>query len=179
MNNYGFTLIELLVVIAIIGTLATIGFIALTSSQQGANESVTVSELQTIRSAITINYVSAKGLPEVVGGKGSIALKTSSSAGVLGCELADTANSIGTKLAGKVEGIDWSKYVFCADKAGTGDGARTVLIGTVAGGALDSKHTFLTGSAKDNVPLGNGTVALDCRLKTAPAKTIPCIKIEK
>ena len=105
----GFTLIELLVVIAIIGTLSTIGFIALTSSQEGAQDSVKISEVRSIQSAIQI-WSAASGT--------AVFPTTTASAGTCEKLSAGFASNTGLQYAigSEISGIDWDSndYFYCA-----------------------------------------------------------------
>ena len=151
----GFTLIELLVVIAIIGTLSTIGFIALTQSQQGANDAVKVSELQTIRSALNLNYINTTAFPVP---------STTANKGAGTCQLGNAAGGLSTALAGKIEGIDWSKYTYCTNKANTvlvpGTTAKTIdNTEYVVGIKLDAHHKTLDDDTDGTV---GATDTFDC-----------------
>lgn len=56
LNKKGFTLIELLVVIAIIGILASIMVVSLTGARSKANDAKRQSELNQLRTAMTLYY---------------------------------------------------------------------------------------------------------------------------
>ena len=151
MNNYGFTLIELLVVIAIIGTLSTIGFIALTASQQGADDAVKVSDLRTIRSALEINYISQDAFPASPGA----------------CVTGSTG-ALATALDGKVENVNWDNIFYCTNTAGRDIAGATVatkkvntqyVIGTTLS---DASHTVLTSDYDDPVYIRSAANATQC-----------------
>ena len=135
MNNYGFTLIELLVVIAIIGTLATIGFIALTGSQQGASDAARIAEIRTVQSAITIASANNGG-----GNKFPV------SSGTDGCGLLST---LPTTVTGNLNNINLSdtNYFYCS-ATGTA-GAYTsdwYVLGAV--GISNESHAVLTSTSE-------------------------------
>ena len=173
----GFTLIELLVVIAIIGTLSTIGFIALTQSQQGADDATKVTEMQVLRSAITINYVSQDGLPNITRGSNvSGTLPTT-----VVCELANVSGSLGTVLADGVENIDWSKFYYCANDGGSTSGtpvadSTRAVIATVE--QIDSGHAIFNGASSLNIAAVSGSSAVDCATVTSDKRTL-CFEINK
>jgi len=135
-NNKGFTLIELLVVIAIIGTLATIGFIALTGSQQGASDAARIAEIRTVQSAITIASANNGG-----GNKFPV------SSGTDGCGLLST---LPTTVTGNLNNINLTdaNYFYCSATGATA-GAYTsdwYLLGAV--GIGNENHAVLTSTSE-------------------------------
>ena len=119
-SNKGFTLIELLVVIAIIGTLSTIGFIALTSSTDSANDTVKISEMRSLQSAIQIKSATS-GTSKFPGGANA-------------CGKLDSAsNTLDTVLGNETTGIDFGNddYFYCANGTAGDIDATWYVIGSL------------------------------------------------
>ena len=121
----GFTLIELLVVIAIIGTLSTIGFLALSGASDGADDAKRLAELNNIRTAATTELSRNRAYPIVNSGVAVLASgsKTTSYA----CTRLDVPNTALTDLKSHLQGIDGDKYWYCSDKTGTEFAVATAL----------------------------------------------------
>ena len=150
MNNYGFTLIELLVVIAIIGTLSTIGFLALTLASDGADDAKSLAELQQVRSAATVELSKNRKYPIV---------KTGSTE----CASIDTHDNL-SDIKTQLQNVDHTKYWYCSD--GTGDKflVATELKGTLPEGNRATDTTFGTTSGS----AGTATVPVVCKKTTSP-----------
>jgi len=162
-SNKGFTLIELLVVIAIIGTLSTIGFLALTGANDGADDAKRLAELQSIRSAATVELSKSRVYPIVdTGGEECVRLDgqltDGSGASTLSASVAD--------MAKQISGADLANYYYCSDAGGKNfivgtrlkgkTPATTVVAGTR--GTTAKKTITCIASAGTARPVDAGTV---------------------
>ncbi|MYE38595.1 MAG: type II secretion system protein [Candidatus Spechtbacteria bacterium SB0662_bin_43] len=171
MNNYGFTLIELLVVIAIIGTLSTIGFLALSGASDGADDAKRLAELQSIRSAATVELSKNRVYPIVTAGSEDCIRLDGQNTDTTAADhtsktSATTTGASATPLGsmiGQLTGVDKDNYFYCSDGTGSKFLVATTLKGALPnGGAAAGTYGGSTAPKQITCIAGGTTGGLYC-----------------